>query len=402
MLTSEVINTSAIALAATNNASNAVPYLGLQFFPEMKKAGLDLKWIKTHKGLPVTLKASNFDALPALRTREGVKIEKTQMAFFRETMQITEEDEQEIGRADDENDPYLKSALQSVYDDTNALLSGAEVVPERMRMSLLATTEGHPSIGIESDGVKYEYDYDPNGEYAAKHYLKLEGTSDWSDTENSKPLTDLNNARKALAKLGKIASYVLMNSNTFEYLLNNKQVKNAILAQNLTANIEMTEENVVSIVRSRTKLSIVLYDKMYMDENKNDQYFYPYNKVTLLPAGALGKTWFGTTPEERTASQVADVDVSMYGVGIAIAKKVEYGPPAVTSVTASEIVLPSYENMDSTFVIKVSTKYTYEAVSNASGNPKEQGWYEKSGNDYVLTSDESVTGSKTYYTRKEV
>ncbi len=402
MLTSEVVNTSAIALAATNNASNAVPYLGLQFFPEMKKAGLDLKWIKTHKGLPVTLKASNFDALPALRTREGVKIEKTQMAFFRETMQITEEDEQEIGRADDENDPYLKSALQSVYDDTNALVSGAEVVPERMRMSLLATTEGHPSIGIESDGVKYEYDYDPNGEYAAKHYLKLEGTSDWSDTENSKPLTDLNNARKALAKLGKIASYVLMNSNTFEYLLNNKQVKNAILAQNLTANIEMTEENVVSIVRSRTKLSIVLYDKMYMDENKNDQYFYPDNKVTLLPSGALGKTWFGTTPEERTASQVADVDVSMYGVGIAIAKKVEYGPPAVTSVTASEIVLPSYENMDSTFVIKVSTKYTYEAVSDASGNPKEQGWYEKSGNDYVLTSDESVTGSKTYYTRKEV
>lgn len=402
MLTSEVINTSAIALAATNDASNAIPYLGLQFFPEMKKAGLDLKWIKTHKGLPVTLKASNFDALPALRTREGVKIEKTQMAFFRETMQITEEDEQEIGRADDENDPYLKSALQSVYDDTNALLSGAEVVPERMRMSLLATTEGHPSIGIESDGVKYEYDYDPNGEYAAKHYLKLEGTSDWSDTENSKPLTDLNNARKALAKLGKIASYVLMNSNTFEYLLNNKQVKNAILAQNLTANIEMTEENVVSIVRSRTKLSIVLYDKMYMDEDKNDQYFYPDNKVTLLPAGALGKTWFGTTPEERTASQVADVDVSMYGVGIAIAKKVEYGPPAVTSVTASEIVLPSYENMDSTFVIKVSTKYTYEAVSDASGNPKEQGWYEKSGNDYVLTSDESVTGSKTYYTRKEV
>lgn len=402
MLTSEVVNTSAIALAATNDASNAIPYLGLQFFPERKKAGLDLKWIKTHKGLPVTLKASNFDALPALRTREGVKIEKTQMAFFRETMPITEEDEQEIGRADDENDPYLKSALQSVYDDTNALLSGAEVVPERMRMSLLATTEGHPSIGIESDGVKYEYDYDPNGEYAAKHYLKLEGTSDWSDTENSKPLTDLNNARKALAKLGKIASYVLMNSNTFEYLLNNKQVKNAILAQNLTANIEMTEENVVSIVRSRTKLSIVLYDKMYMDEDKNDQYFYPDNKVTLLPAGALGKTWFGTTPEERTASQVADVDVSMYGVGIAIAKKVEYGPPAVTSVTASEIVLPSYENMDSTFVIKVSTKYTYEAVSNASGNPKEQGWYEKSGNDYVLTSDESVTGSKTYYTRKEV
>ena len=74
----------------------------------------------------------------------------------------------------------------------------------------------------------------------------------------------------------------------------------------------------------------------------------------MLPSGALGKTWFGTTPEERTARQVADVDVSIYGKGIAVAVKTEYGPPAITSVTASEIVLPSYEGMDSTFVIEVA------------------------------------------------
>lgn len=353
MLVNEVVNTKAIALAATHNASNDIPYLGLNWFPETKKSGLDLKWIKTHKGLPVSLKPSNFDALPAIRAREGLKTEKTQMAFFREQMVITEEDAQEIDRIKDENDPYLKSALESIYDDTTTLVRGAEVVPERMRMSLLATTLGHPTIGIMSDGVKYEYDYDPTGAYAANHYLKLQNTAMWNDTTNSKPLTDLNNARKALAKLGRIAKYVLMNSNTFNYLLENAQVKNGILAQNLTANIELTDDNVISIVKARTKLTIVIYDKMYIDDNGQEQYFYPDNKVTLLPETALGKTFFGTTPEERTASQVADVDVSMYGVGIAVAKKVEYGPPAITSVTASEIVLPSYENMDSTFVIEV-------------------------------------------------
>lgn len=353
MLVNEVVNTKAIALAATENASNDIPFLGLQWFPEKKKSGLDLKWIKTHKGLPVSLKPSNFDALPTIRAREGLKTEKTQMAFFREQMVITEEDEQEIARITEESDPYLQGALQSIYDDTNNLVRGAEVVPERMRMSLLATAEGHPTIGIESDGVKYEYDYDPSGEYAQKHYLKLKGTADWSDSANSKPLTDLNNARKALAKVGKIANYVLMNSNTFNYLLESAQVKNAILAQNLTANIELTDDNVISIVKSRTKLTIVLYDKMYIGDDGKEAYFYPDNKVTLLPAGSLGNTWFGTTPEERTASQMADVDVSMYGLGITVAKKVEYGPPAITSVTASEIVLPSYENMDSTFVIEV-------------------------------------------------
>lgn len=399
MLVNEVVNSKSIALAATNDPSNNIPYLGLQWFPERKKTGLDLKWIKTHKGLPVSLAPSNFDALPTIRARKGLKTEKTQMAFFREQMTVTEEDAQEIDRIKDENDPYLTNALQSVYDDTNALLSGALVVPERMRMMLLATTDGHPMIGIESDGVKYAYDYDPTGEYAKEHYAELTGTSMWSDTVNSKPITDLTNARKKLQKKGVIVTHVLMNSNTFEYLLENAQVRNSLLAQNQTAIVEVTDDNVKSIIKNRAKLTIVVYDKMYKDEAEKDHYFYPDNKVTLLPESALGGTYFGTTPEERTAGQVADVDVSMYGVGIAIATKTEYGPPALTSITASEIVLPSYENMDSTFVLKVVSNYTYTAVSSPTGNPKDQGWYVKSGNDYELTTDESVQSGTTYYTR---
>ena len=354
MLVNEVVNSKSIALAATEDASNKIPYLGLQWFPEKKKSGLDLKWIKTHKGLPVSLAPSNFDVLPVIRARKGLKTEKTQMAFFREQMIVTEEDAQEIDRIKDENDPYLSGALQSIYDDTNNLVSGAEVVPERMRMALLATVNGHPVIGIESDGVKYAYDYDPTGEYAAEHYAKLEGTSMWSDTVNSKPLTDLNNARKSLQKKGQIVTHVLMNSNTFQYLLENAQVRNSLIAQNQSAIVEVTDDNVMAIVKNRTKLTIVLYDKMYTDEAGSEHYFYPDNKATLLTKNALGNTWFGTTPEERTAWQVSDVDVSMYGIGIAIATKTEYGPPAITSVTASEITLPSYEGMDSTFVLEVA------------------------------------------------
>ena len=75
MLVSEVVNSASIAQVATTDASNDIPYLGLQFFPEEKKSGLDLKWIRTHKGLPVSLKPSNFDALPALRARGGLKTE---------------------------------------------------------------------------------------------------------------------------------------------------------------------------------------------------------------------------------------------------------------------------------------------------------------------------------------
>lgn len=352
MLVSEVVDSKAIALAATNDASNDIPYMGLAWFPEEKKNGLDLKWIKTHKGLAVSLAPSNFDALPTIRAREGLDIERTQMAFFRESMVIKEEDAQEIDRIKDEDDPYLQAAMNSIYDDTNRLVRGAEVVPERMRMQLLATVDGHPAIGIEAKGVKYAYDYDPTGDYASKHYMKITTETDKWSNPKSKPLTDMITARKSLEKLGKRPKYILMTSTTFGYFSENEQIKNAILSQNLTANILMDDETIMEIIRKKTKLEPVIYDKMFIDDDGNEQQFYPDNKATLLPETPTGKTWFGTTPEERTAGQVADVDVTIYGKGIAIAVKTEYGPPALTSTTASEITLPSYEGMDSTYVIE--------------------------------------------------
>jgi hypothetical protein len=175
----------------------------------------------------------------------------------------------------------------------------------------------------------------------------------WSDTTNAKPLNDLNTARKALQKKGITAIYVLMNSNTFQYLLDNAQVRAAIIAYQPNGTVLIDDDNVKAIVKNRCKLTIVLYDKMFKDEAETEHYFYPDDKITLLPDRALGKTWFGTTPEERTARQVTDVDVAIYDKGIAIATKQEYGPPAKDSVIASEIVLPSYEQMDSTFVLQV-------------------------------------------------
>lgn len=52
----DAYNAKAIALVHTEVASNKIAYLGSGLFPAKKKMGLDLKWIKTSNGLPVTLK----------------------------------------------------------------------------------------------------------------------------------------------------------------------------------------------------------------------------------------------------------------------------------------------------------------------------------------------------------
>ena len=49
------------------------------------------------------------------------------------------------------------------------------------------------------------------------------------------------------------------------------------------------------------------------------------------------------------------------------------------------------------------TGVAYTAVTpTGNENPKEEGWYEKSGNDYVLTTDTTITEGKTYYTASDV
>jgi hypothetical protein len=146
-----------------------------------------------------------------------------------------------------------------------------------------------------------------------------------------------------------------MSQTTFDYLLDCDSVRNAILAQNATANIIVDDDTVKAIIKQRCQLQILIYEKMYKDEDGNEQQFYPDNYVTLIPNGQLGNTWYGTTPEERTLMQNQNkAEVSMAGVGVAVAVTTTDKAPIQTQTTVSEIVLPSYERMDETYVLKVA------------------------------------------------
>ena len=139
----DAYNAKAIAVRHTEAASNKQAYLGAGLFPNKKKTGLDLKWIKTSKGLPVSLAPSAFDTVSTLRSREGFKITETEMAFFKESMLVKENDEQEIMRVQDSSDPFAQEVLDRIYDDAETLLEGAEVVylllvPGRLIRELVA------------------------------------------------------------------------------------------------------------------------------------------------------------------------------------------------------------------------------------------------------------------------
>lgn len=352
----QVFNASAIAFQQAEAATNRVPYFGEGIFPAKKKMGLDLKWIKGNKGLPVSLAPSNFDAKSTLRSREGIKIDATQMAFFRESMLVKEEDEQEIQRIQDENDPYIQSVLDSIYNDTDTLVEGARVVAERMRMQLLAPTQdGSPRITISANGAQYSYNYDADGSYKTNNYKAITtATAKWSATDTADPIQDIMDAQDAVeAATGTRPSIMICSKKTMGYLLGNAKVQKAILAQNQTANVIMTEASVKAIVQALLGVTIIVYTKQYKDESGTANKYYPDDYVTLIPDGALGSTWYGTTPEERTLMGRPDADVSIVDTGIAVTVTVT-NDPVNTKTTVSEIVLPSYERMSETYVIKVA------------------------------------------------
>lgn len=366
MKLTDVFTADAIALNYTNAASNAIPYFGVGLFPAQKKAGLDLKWIKGHNGLPVSLAPSNFDAKSKFRDRVGITISETQMAFFRESMLVKEADEQEIMRVQDANDPYATQVLNNIFNDTQTLVNGADVVPERMRMQLLAPLNGVMGISIKAPDatgklVDYTYDYDPDKKWKEKHYLKIESEADkFTSAATCDPLKVLEDALDAQEQeTGNRPAVLLMSKKTFNDIKNSEKVRTnvaastALINAGVASDLHYTNARVQAFVESELGVTIVIYNKKFKDEEGNAKNFYPDNMIALLPSGTLGTTWYGTTPEERTLAQKTGASVSIVNTGVAVSVTIT-DDPVNTKTTVSEIVLPSFERMDEVYVIEVA------------------------------------------------
>lgn len=355
MKLSDVFTAEAIALNYTNAASNAIPYLGTGFFPSQKKAGLDLKWIKGHNGLAVSLMPSTFDAKSTFRDRVGISMSETEMPFFRESMLVKEKDEQEIMRVQDSKDPYAAQVLDNIFNDTKTLVDGANVVPERMIMQLLAPLNGSVGIEIKANNIDYTYNYDPDGSWKAEHYAKITTDADkWSTSATCDPLFDIETALDAQeAASGNRPEILLMSKATFNMIKNSAKVRSGILAQNTTANINYTSAKVKQYVEEELSVTIIIYNKQFKNESGTAKKFYPDNIVMMLPNGAIGTTWYGTTPEERTLTAKSDADVSIVNTGVAVSVTIT-DDPVNTKTTVSEIVLPSFERMNECYAMEVA------------------------------------------------
>lgn len=360
MRISDVYTTGAIALYQTQNPSNREPFLLQSYFPNKKKMGDDIEFLKTHRGLGIALKHSTYDALPEVRPRGQAQLTKHRMPLFRESMVIKEHDLMEIARIQDKNSPFLQPIMDSLYGDVDTLFEGAEIAAEWIRAQIFAPINGDMQINIPLvDNTVTTFDYDQDKTWKNNNFLELKGTDTWDNSATSKPLNDIRKATQYLASKGYTATTMIGTSSTFDYLLENDQVKNALVSiTGQTINF-VDEGTVEEVLRRKSRLEWIPYDKMFTGYDGNEQKFYPDDYVTIVGSGILGNTYRGTTPEELTTignfvdAPQAPVDITVLDNGIAVAIQNEYKPSFTVTTTASQIVLPSFEGMDSIFVIKV-------------------------------------------------
>lgn len=338
----ELVTADAITSYWEEVAGGLPPYLGDELFPSDKKLGLDLKWIKGSKGLPIVLKPAAYDSKAVKRPRIGFEKLTASMPFFKESMGIDEETRQKLNMVmETGNQAYIDSVMNKVFDDETQLLRGARAQRERMKMMALTTG----TISIAANGQAYDYDYG----IPADH--KGTVSTSWSvDTADI-----YGDIERILDKIetdtGVRPSRAVVTQKTWGYFRKNKDFRNAILGNNSAAPV--SDNQIKTYLRDNLQIEVIKYTKKYKDENVQEQAFIPDDVFVAFPSGKLGTGWFGTTPEESdlmSGNNKADVSITDTGVAVTTSKEID---PVSVDTKVTMIFLPSFEAANEVYILDV-------------------------------------------------
>lgn len=318
------------------------PYMGEELFPDDKKLGLDLKWLKGSNGLPVVLKASAFDVAAIPRPRIGFEKLSAQMPFFKESKYIDEELRQELNKViESNNQAYIDAVVNRIFNDEMDLLEGAAAQRERMRMMALTTG----TIVMEGNGQAYEYDYQMPEDH------KVTVTKSWSDPT----ATIMEDIRKGIQKIvddtGVTPERATCSSKVFGYFRINNEIKASIMVLTDGAGF-ISDAKIKQYIADELGLQIVVNDKRYKDEKGTAQRYVADDVFVMFPAGQLGNTWFGTTPEESDlmTGSVANVAITDTGVAVTTIQKAD---PVTVETKVTMICLPDFPTADQVYILDV-------------------------------------------------
>lgn len=320
-------------------SQDEAPYPCEELFPDNKKRGLQLSWIKGSRGLPVVLKTSAFDVNAIPRPRIGFDKLVTEMPYFKESTYIDEELRQELNMVlETGNQAYIDSVMTHVFDDETNLLRGAAASRERMRMMALTTGV----VTMSNNGQTFSYDY------GVTH--KGDAATAWSSHSTADPMEDIRKAIETIGDdTGATITRAMCDGATWRDIRNNEAIakKIYVLSNGVGA---VSDRALREYLLEELGIEVMINDKRYVNETGATQKYMPANTFVMFPDGQLGKTWFGTTPAESDlmAGTVANVSITDTGVAVTTVPKAD---PVNVETIVSMICLPSFEAAGQVYIL---------------------------------------------------
>ena len=339
----DLVQAPELAAYWTELTQDEAPYPCQELFPDNKKRGLQLSWIKGAKGLPVVLNTSAFDVSAVPRPRIGFDRLVTEMPYFKESMYIDEELRQELNMVlETGNTAYIDSVMSRVFDDETSLLRGAEVARERMRMMALTTG----AVSMANNGQAFSFDY------GVTH--KGNAATNWATHASADPIEDIRKAIETIGDdTGETITRAMCDGATWRDLRNNEALakKIFVLSNGVGA---VSDRALREYMLEELGITVMINDKRYKNESGVTTKYMPANTFVMFPDGALGTTWFGTTPAESDLMGGNAANVSIVDTGVAITTTQVVDPVNVETIV-SQICLPSFEAADSVYILDTTT-----------------------------------------------
>lgn len=339
----DLVKSDAIVAYWETISQDREPYLLTEMFPADKKLGLDLSFIKGSSGLPAVLKLSAFDVKAIPRDRIGFEKLQAEMPFFKESLYIDEKLRQELNMVlETGNQAYIDVVMNRVFADEIQLLEAASAARERMRAMALTTG----AVTLASNGQAYTYDY----QMPDNHKLTNASFND-ADYDIAGYINEVLDTVED--DTGVRPNRGLVSRAEWNKMKNNTLIKKNIYV--LTNGVGTVNDNTLrDYLYDQTGVEFVVYAKRYKDENKITKRFIPDDLVVLFPAGSLGKTWFGTTPEESDLMTGSAANVAITDTGVAVTT-VKMTDPVNVETKVTQICLPSFEMADQVAIIDASS-----------------------------------------------
>lgn len=320
------------------------PYPAEELFPDDKKQGLTLKWLKGSKGQPIVLKVSAYDVAAVPRPRIGFEKLSADMPYFKESKYIDEEQRQELNMVlETGNQTYIDTVMNNIFDDQTELLKAARATRERMRMMALTTGV----VSMATNGQDFSFDYGVTHKGDAK--------VSWSNTSEADPMDDIREAIEKIADdTGATITRAMCDRKTWRNLRNNEKIKKEIFV--LTNGLGAISDNKLhQYLMDELGIDVRINAKRYKAEDGTVTPYMPADTFVMFPDGALGKTWFGTTPAESdlASSNVANVSITDTGVAVTSVQKAD---PVNVETIVSMICLPDFPLADQVFILDTETE----------------------------------------------